>query len=128
MMAKKMTDNTDILTEADVTLLVNSFYAKVRVDPVLGDIFNSIIKDNWPVHLKRMIDFWSTVLLYTRIYKDDPMPKHLPMPINKEHFDRWLALFDETIEENFHGLIADNARKRAASIASIMQAVKGIPR
>jgi hemoglobin len=120
--------NSDILTEADVSLLVNSFYAKIRKDVLLGDIFNDVIKDNWPAHLNKMVGFWSTVLLYTRTYKDDPMPKHLRLPVGKEHFDRWLALFDETISEHFDGQIAENARKRAASIASIMQAVKGIPK
>lgn len=128
MMEEKRGNDSDILTQEDVSLLVNSFYAKVRNDLLLGDIFNDVIKDNWPAHLNRMIDFWSTVLLYTRTYKDDPMPKHLPLPIGKEHFDRWLALFDETIVEHFSGVIAENASKRAASIASIMQAVKGIPR
>ncbi|MHB1179871.1 MAG: group III truncated hemoglobin, partial [Daejeonella sp.] len=60
-------------------------------------------------------------------YKDDPMPKHLPLAIGKEHFDRWLQLFNETIDELFEGKIAENARKRASSIARIMKAVKEIP-
>lgn len=127
-MEEKLKITPDILTEADVSVLVNAFYAKVREDVLLGNIFNHVIKDNWPAHLNRMIDFWSTVLLYTRTYKDDPMPKHLQLLVGKEHFDRWLALFDETISEHFDGQIAENARKRAASIASIMQAVNGIPK
>ena len=126
-MLKEAKDNrAEILTEADVEVLVNEFYYKVRQDDLLADIFNSIIKDNWPAHLKRMTDFWSTILLYTKTYKDDPLPKHLPLPVDKEHFDRWLELFNETIDEHFQGEIAENARKRANSIASIMQAVKGI--
>lgn len=128
MINEKIGQSQDISTQEDVALLVNSFYAKVRSDLLLGDIFNEVIKDNWPAHLNRMIDFWSTVLLYTRTYKDDPMPKHLSLPIGKEHFAKWLALFDETIGEHFEGVIAENARKRAASIASIMQAVKGVPK
>ena len=126
-MLREVKDNrSEILTEADVSVLVNSFYDKVRKDDLLADVFNSIIKDNWPAHLKRMTDFWSTILLYTKTYKDDPLPKHLPLPVDKEHFDRWLELFNETIDEHFQGEIAENARKRANSIASIMQAVKGI--
>ena len=127
-MAENIKSSSDILTKADVSVLVNAFYTKVREDSLLRDIFNDVIKDNWPAHLNRMIDFWSTVLLYTRTYKDDPMPKHLPLPVSKEHFDRWLDLFNETISEHFDGEIAENARKRASSIASIMQAVKGIPK
>ncbi|MEJ5963153.1 group III truncated hemoglobin [Pedobacter immunditicola] len=118
--------DTDILTESDVKLLVNTFYDKVRKDEILAPVFEPIIKDNWEVHLSRMTDFWSTLLLYTKKYKDDPMPKHLPLQIGKDHFDRWLLLFNLTIDELFEGTIAENARKRANSIAKIMKAVKGI--
>jgi len=118
---------TDILSEADVKLLVNTFYDKVRKDEILAPVFEPIIKDNWEMHLSRMTDFWSTLLLYTKKYKDDPMPKHLPLPIGKDHFDRWLLLFNLTIDELFEGTIGENARKRANSIAKIMKAVKGIP-
>ena len=120
-------ENVDIFTEKDVAMLVNAFYEKVRQDELLAGVFNPIIKDNWDFHLKRMVDFWSTILLYTKKYKDDPMPKHLPLAIGKEHFDRWLQLFNETIDELFEGKIAENARKRASSIARIMKAVKEIP-
>lgn len=126
-MSANRQDRGDIITEADVELLVKTFYDKVRRDGILAGVFNPIIKDNWAVHLKRMTDFWSTILLYTRKYKDDPLPKHLPLPVEKEHFDRWLQLFDETISELFEGPTADNARKRANSIARIMKAVKNIP-
>ena len=103
----------DILTEADVKLLVNTFYDKVRKDEILAPIFEPIIKDNWEPHLMRMTDFWSTILLYTKKYKDDPMPKHLPLPIDQAHFDRWLQLsfiiltfINEffTFDQNFHSL------------------------
>lgn len=115
--------SSDILTEADVEVLVHTFYDKVRQDNILASVFNDVISD-WDFHLTKMITFWSTILLYTRQYKDDPMPKHLPLPIGREHFDRWLQLFNQTIDELFNGQIADNARKRAASIARIMLAVK----
>lgn len=119
--------NSDILTEADVERLVNAFYDKVKDDETLSAVFNPIIKD-WDAHLKKMTDFWSTLLLYTKKYKEDPLPKHLPLPIAREHFDRWLQLFNETLDELFTGPIAENARKRASSIAMIMSAVKGIPK
>jgi hemoglobin len=114
----------DIGTEADVALMVNTFYTKVRADNMLMPIFASLIKDNWPVHLKKMVDFWSTLLLYTRKYKDDPMPKHMQLPVEQAHFDRWLFLFNQTIDDLFEGEIAGNARLRAASIAKIMMVIK----
>lgn len=113
----------DIVTEVDVSLLVNAFYTKVRADDMLGPIFEPIIKDNWAVHLGRMVDFWSTILLYTKKYKDDPMPKHRKLPVEKAHFDRWLFLFNQTINELFEGEVAENARLRAASIAKIMMVI-----
>ena len=126
MIEKAGNQNNDILTEADVGNLVNAFYEKIRQDELLADVFNDIIQDNWPAHLSRMTDFWTTILLYTRKYKDDPMPKHLPLPVDKKHFERWLMLFNQTIDELFAGQIAENAKKRANSIAAIMQVVKGL--
>ena len=116
----------DIATEADVAVLVSAFYTKVRQDELLFPIFDPIIKNDWDTHLQRMTDFWSTLLLYTHKFSDDPLTKHLPMPLEKIHFDRWLQLFNETVNELFEGPIAHNAPKRAESIARIMKTVKKI--
>ena len=53
----------DISNLTDVKLLVDSFYGKVRKDPMLKDIFNNKIEDRWPEHLEKMYRFWQTVLL-----------------------------------------------------------------
>jgi hemoglobin len=119
-----MEQRNDISNEDDVALLVHTFYAKVRADDLLGPIFEPIIKDNWAPHLHRMVDFWSTILLYTRKYKDDPMPKHLQLPVEQRHFDRWLSLFNETLNALFAGEVAENAKLRAASIARIMMVIR----
>lgn len=119
-----MEQRNDISNEDDVALLVHTFYAKVRADDLLGPIFEPIIKDNWAPHLHRMVDFWSTILLYTRKYKDDPMPKHLQLPVEQRHFDRWLSLFNETLDALFAGEVAENAKLRAASIARIMMVIR----
>lgn len=116
----------DIQDETDVDLLVNTFYIKVRNDELLDTVFAPVIKNNWDAHLQLMVGFWSTLLLYTRKYSGDPLPKHLPLKISKEHFERWIQLFNETVDELFVGVIAENAKKRASSIAKIMKAVKGI--
>lgn len=116
----------DIQDERDVELLVNNFYNQVRNDELLYAIFEPVIQNNWDAHLKLMADFWSTLLLYTKKYNGDPLPKHLPLNLSKLHFDRWLYLFSKTIDDMFDGQIAENAKKRASSIAKIMKAVKGI--
>lgn len=116
----------DIRTEGDIEMLVHTFYAKVRADEVLSPVFNAVIEGDWDEHLQKMCDFWSTLLLYTRKYMSDPMVKHMPLPLEKKHFERWLALFNETIAQLFEGEMATEAKKRAANIARLMQSMKNI--
>jgi hemoglobin len=88
----------DKITEAEISNLVETFYGKVRLDPDIGPIFNAIVGD-WPHHLTTLKDFWSTVLLTTGRYKGDPMMTHLQLPLDPDHFSRWLSLFAETANE-----------------------------
>lgn len=77
--------------------VVHGFYAKIRTDPALRDIFNRVIGDNWDAHLARMCDFWSSVLLMTGRFKGTPMAAHARIAeIRPTHFARWLHLFRET--------------------------------
>ena len=46
-----------------------------------------------------------------------PSPKHAVLPVEKAHFDRWLELFLATVDENFSGPKAEEAKGRALSIA-----------
>jgi hemoglobin len=86
------------ITEEEISNLVDRFYAKVRRDPEIGPIFNETIED-WPTHLALLKNFWSTVLLTTGRYKGDPMMTHLQLPLEPNHFERWLGLFAETANE-----------------------------
>ena len=86
------------ITEGDISSLVERFYAKVRVDPELGPVFNDAVH-NWDAHLALLKDFWSTVLLTTGRYKGNPLLAHFRLPIEAQHFARWLNLFTETANE-----------------------------
>src|SRR6185437_2686518 len=88
----------EFISEQEISQLVDRFYAKVQLDPVIGPIFNQAI-DDWPAHLALLKTFWSSVLLATRSYKGDPMLTHLQLPLEEAHFQRWLALFAETARE-----------------------------
>lgn len=89
--------NTGI-DEAMIERLVRSFYARVRSDDVLGPIFASKI-DDWEPHLQKMCAFWSSVALMSGRYHGQAMSKHLPLPIDGVHFDRWQALFARTARD-----------------------------
>jgi hemoglobin len=81
-----------VIDEAMIERLVHGFCADVRQDELLGPIFAAQVKD-WESHLQRLCAFWSSVLLKTGRYQGQPMLRHLPLPIDVRHFDRWLELF-----------------------------------
>jgi hemoglobin len=79
--------------------LVHAFYAKIRTDEVLGPIFNRVIGQDWDVHLAKMCDFWSSVLLMTGRFKGQPMAAHARIAdLRPDHFVRWLQLFRQTAQ------------------------------
>jgi hemoglobin len=86
------------IDEPMIERLVRSFYAKIRADELLGPIFEARIQD-WEPHLQRMCAFWSSVALMSGRYHGSPITRHLPLPVDANHFDRWLALFEETARE-----------------------------
>jgi hemoglobin len=116
-----MENNKEIISLEDIKLLVDTFYDKVREDILLKDIFNNVIQDRWPAHLEKMYRFWQTVLLDQHTYQGSPFLHHQNLPVEKEHFDRWLSLFNETIDELFSGQKASEAKYRAHKMAEMFQ-------
>lgn len=116
-----MTPNKDIENINDIQKLVNVFYGKVRKDDLIGPIFNNAIQDHWPEHLEKLYLFWQSRLFGDMVYNGFPFPPHAQLPINKEHFDRWLALFTETVDNLFIGSTANEAKNRANKTAEIFQ-------
>lgn len=115
------TPQPDIATEAHVKILVDSFYAKVNADALLYPIFNDFAQVDWPKHLTLLYQFWSTLLFHTNSYEGRPWPKHAGLPVNAEHFERWVSLFKQTVDEHFSGPKANEAKNFAASIANTFQ-------
>ncbi|HWF00344.1 MAG TPA: group III truncated hemoglobin [Caulobacteraceae bacterium] len=84
--------------EALIETVVHAFYSRVRRDPELGPIFEAAIGGRWDAHLAKLCDFWSSVLLGTGRFDGSPMAAHARRPeIGAPHFDRWLALFEQTV-------------------------------
>jgi Truncated hemoglobins len=116
---------TDISNRSDIQVLIDSFYTKVRADDTIGYIFNDVAKVNWEQHLPRMYDFWESIIFQSGNFRGNPMAVHVQLhqrtPLLKEHFDRWLALFNQTVDELFEGNNAELAKQRALSIATMMR-------
>jgi hemoglobin len=111
--------HSDISTPLHIRQLVDGFYEKVRVDPVLGGIFNGVIRDRWPEHLMKMYRFWGTVLLNEGSYTGAPFRPHATMPLEQHHFNRWLELFHATVRDHFKGPVADLALRNADRMAEM---------
>ncbi len=113
-----------IETSEDVKKMVDAFYARVREDNLIGPIFDEIVKVDWEAHLPRMYVFWETVAFNHRGYKGNPIARHRAVsrltPLESEHFDRWLALFVETVDSLFEGRVASMVKRRARSISQVL--------
>lgn len=104
----------DIETRDDVVVLVDTFYRNVQQDDLIGPVFASrIAPDAWPAHLNRMYTFWTTILLNEPGYSGQPFEKHRDMPIEQAHFDRWVGLFKQIVDNLFEGPVANEAKYRA---------------
>ena len=115
----------DISSRQDIEVLVNAFYDKVKEDPTIGYLFNDVANVNWEKHLPRMYDFWESILFDPAVYKGNPMPVHQHLhslsPLLPVHFQQWKSLFLETVDLYFKGDVAELAKQRAVSIATVMQ-------
>lgn len=114
-----------IESRRDVNDLVNAFYAKIRKDELLGPIFNRhIAAQKWPEHLEKLTDFWETNLFGVMKFKGNPTLKHIQVDANLEHtieplhFEKWLKIWFETINENFEGELALRAQESARKMAT----------
>jgi hemoglobin len=116
-----MTIKGEILSIDEIVVLVDSFYSKVQKDDLLGPVFDKVIQDNWPKHLEKMYRFWETVLLNKHTYHGSPFAPHAKLPIGADHFERWLELFLATVDENFTGEKAKEAKWRAEKMAEMFQ-------
>lgn len=116
---------TDLTSRADVERLVDTFYDRVRADERLGPIFDVIARVDWRAHLPRMYAFWEAVLFGVPGFTGDPLAAHRALarrtPLTAREFDRWIALFHESVDALFTGPHADDAKRRAVRIAGVMQ-------
>ena len=110
------------VSEQQIRQLVDLFYDKVRADPELGPIFERVIQEQWEPHLRKMYDFWSSVMLATGRYKGQPVAVHKRVEgLEIGLFDRWLALFGESCAELLDSETASLFWRKAARIAESLK-------
>jgi len=118
-----MSEMKDISTAEDVKTFVDDFYTRVRQDELLAPVFKQRIPndEDWPPHLEIIENFWNTVLFAIPAYRGNPFPKHVGLGIEAMHFDRWIQLFHQTIDDHFSGPKANEAKEKAVKMRQLFE-------
>lgn len=111
-----------------IETLVRAFYKKVRVNKLLAPFFNQTIttEEAWEEHFLLLTDFWELNLLEVKGFNGNParahqgIDKQFKHSITTGHFDQWVALWIETIDEKYEGEKAEYAKLRATNMAKGM--------
>ncbi len=108
----------------DLVLLLNAFYRKAFKDDLIGRFFTEVVPLDLDTHIPVIADFWEAVIFGKQGYRKNVMEVHQHIhqlsAIKKEHLDRWVKLFTETVDELFEGEKAILLKQRASSIATLM--------
>jgi hemoglobin len=111
----------DIATRADCERLVRAFYGRALTDPVIGFLFTDVAHLDLEAHVPRITSFWETVLLGARSYGGGAFAPHARLnakvPLQRGHFERWLVLWNATVDELFAGEVAELAKAHADRVA-----------
>jgi len=123
-MTQELPKRGDIVGRKEIELLVDSFYEAVRADASLGPVFDEVAKVDWNEHIPKLCDFWETVLFRTGSYKGNPLAVHRHLvkdvAMGRAMFDRWLELFNGTMDRHFEGENAGHLRRVAADMANVI--------
>ena len=111
----------DIEDRGDCEALVRAFYARAFEDPLIGWLFTDVAKLDLEAHVPQITSFWETVLLGARSYAGGAFRPHAELHMKAElraaHFERWLVLWAETVDERFGGERAELAKSHAKRVA-----------
>ena len=109
----------DIATPADIQVLVDAFYDKLRSQPYLSSLFDQLSPRDWRHHLFMMERFWNSVLLKSVTYTGHPLILHALLPDQQAQAPQWVHLFHEAVEEHFTGPTAAAAKAFAEKMVRI---------
>lgn len=109
----------DIATPADIRVLVDAYYEKLRSQPYLSSLFDKLSPRDWRQHLFMMAHFWDSVLLKSAAYTGHPLILHALLPDQQAQAPAWVHLFHEAVEEHFTGPTAAAAKAFAEKMVRI---------
>ena len=114
----------DIENREDLENILHAFYEKAFADELIGRFFTEFVTHDLKTHIPVIADFWEAIVFNTQGYRKNVMLVHQHIhqlsPIRKEHLERWVHLFTETVGERFEGEKATLMKHRARSVATLM--------
>ncbi|HEU0112470.1 MAG TPA: group III truncated hemoglobin [Flavisolibacter sp.] len=114
----------DIENRGDLVAFLQAFYKAAFKDELIGRFFTEVVPLNLETHIPVIADFWEAVVFGTRGYRKNVMEVHQHIhhlsAIKKEHLDRWVSIFINTMDKHFEGPGATLMKQRAQSIATLM--------
>jgi hemoglobin len=102
---------------------VRAFYGKAMADPEIGWLFTDVAQLDLEEHIPVIAAFWATNLLGAMSYKGGAFGVHAELHqkaggLRREHFERWLVLWCQTVDEMFDGPRAAAAKVHALRVAN----------
>jgi hemoglobin len=117
----------DIETRTDIEKLMTAFYDKAYANETIGFFFTEVTHLNLEKHLPVIVDFWESALLNEHKYFNNALLAHEHIhkihPFESVHFNTWVNLFYESVDELFVGAVAEKAKQTATSVASAMKMI-----
>lgn len=121
----------DLDTRQNIESFVDRFYQRMLADPQLAPIFVDVAEIDLSVHLPHIKNYWCKLLLGDTGYRRHTMNIHRQLhskrALHSQDFQRWLEMFELTVDESFAGEQAERAKKVARSIAKNMAAALLVP-
>ena len=115
----------DLDDPVEVAELVTRFYRQIAQDERFHHYFGVLARVDWDAHTRDLTKFWVGALLSER--DRDPASVfeahrwlHEASAFDADLFDRWLEIFDTTLDEGWCGPGAERARRRAHGYAWAM--------
>ena len=105
------------ISAEQINTVVAAFYKRIRAHEILGPVFFLTVPDEpdiWAEHEEKIARFWRNAILFERSYDGNPQQVHSQRPaVMPEHFDLWLALFDQTLADT----LSDDLAKGWSALA-----------
>lgn len=92
-------------------------------DEEIGWIFTDVARLDLEAHVPVIASFWETILLGAQSYGGGAFGVHAGLHrkaggLRQEHFERWLVLWCQTVDELFDGPLAAAAKVHALRVAN----------